>query len=87
MHAQRFRHPQEVAHLHLLAGLHALQRVARHVGGFPETLLGPAQVYASEADAVTDPAAGLNDPLRVFGGHAFNVAAKMILCQPQFWGN
>lgn len=66
MYAQCFRHPQKVADLHLFAGLHALQRIARHVGALPEALLRPAKVHASETDAITDPAAGLDDPQRVF---------------------
>lgn len=87
MHAQRLGHPQKVADLHLFAGLHTLQRIARHVGGLPQPLLRPAKIYPSKADAITDPAAGLDDPMWVFGWHAFNVGPKMILCQPQFWGN
>ena len=86
METQRISHPQKVAELHLLTGLHALQSIAGQTGGLVEALLGPAHFYAADADAITDSPTGIDDPLGMIGGHSENAARKMILCQPQNWG-
>lgn len=87
MHAQCLRDPQQVADLHLLAGLHALERVAGQPGLLKQPLLGPAEFDAADTDAVADGPAGVDDPLGMIGGHSNNAAPKMILCQPQKWGH
>lgn len=86
MNPQRFGYPEQVAQLHLLAGLHALQRVAGQPGLLEESCLRPAELHAADADAVADSPAGVSDPRRMFGRHGNNAAPKMILCQPQIWG-
>lgn len=86
MHAQGVSHPQQVADLHLFAGFHALDGVAGEFRGFPQALLAPAEVVATQADAVTDRPAGFSDPRGMVGWHGVHAVPLLILCQPQFWG-
>lgn len=86
MHAQGVSHPKQVADLHLFASFHALDGVAGEFRGFPQALLAPAEVVATQADAVTDRPAGFSDPRGMVGWHGVHAVRLLILCQPQFWG-
>lgn len=86
MYPKRCGYSQQVAEFHFLTGLHALQRVPGYPGGFPQALLRPVEFHASDADAVPDCPAGIDDPVGLFGRHTNNAGWKLILCQPQFWG-
>lgn len=86
MYAQRVSHSEEVADLHLFAGFHALDCVPREFGGFPQSLLGPVEFDAADADAVADRLAGVFDPRWMVGRHPIHAVPLLILCQPQFWG-
>lgn len=86
MHAQRLGHPEQVADLHLFAGLHALNRVAGKFSGLPQALLGPVELMAADANAVTDRLAGIDDPLGMVGRHELHAVPLLILCLPQIWG-
>lgn len=87
MDAQRISHPEQIADLHLLAGFHALQRVAGEFGGIHQPLLRPVELHAANTDAVANCLAGLDDPLGMRLRHGLNAAPKIILCQPQKWGD
>jgi hypothetical protein len=81
------RDSKEMAELHLLAGLHALEGRpvdARKVG---EALLGHVLVQSPDADAVAGRPEGVGDPLLLVGGwHALNRLPTMIISQQQICG-
>ncbi len=83
MNTQRVSHKQQVAELHLLPRLHALDRRPVDTGLVREGLLGEALVQASDADAVADCTAGRGDPLGQIGWHTANRLPIMIISQQQ----
>lgn len=84
MAAQLMCHEKKMAELHLLAGLHALDRRPAEVGAVGESLLGHAHVDAADADAVTGRPEGVSDPFRLLRVHLLNVLPAMIISQHQF---
>lgn len=86
VHTQRLGHPKEVADLHFLASLHALNGVAGKARGLPQSLLCPAEVGSAETNAVADRPAGVEDPRGMVWRHEIHALPLLILCQPQFWG-
>lgn len=86
MYAQRLSHPEQMTDLHFLSGFHALHRVAGELGCLPQSLLGPVELMAADADAVTDRFAGVDDPGGMVGRHDVHAVASLILCLPQMWG-
>lgn len=78
MRAQRIGHDQQVTELHLGACFHALDRrpvEARHVS---QGFLGHVEVQSPDADAISGGPAGVEDPLRVVGGHPVNALSIMV---------
>lgn len=86
MDAQSVSDKQDVAQLHLPAGLHPLHRRPVDSGVDGKSLLGHVLVEPSDADAVTDGPAGFADPLGLLVGHELNALPIMITCQQQFCG-
>jgi hypothetical protein len=83
MHPQLVRNQQQVAEFHLGAGFHALDRRPVEAGREGEALLGHVLVDPSDADAVADRPAGVEDPLGLFGWHATNRLRTKIISQQQ----
>lgn len=84
MYPQCVRHQKQVAQLHLVASLHALDRGPVDAGRVGEALLGEVLVQSPDSDAVADGSAGVEDPGRLIGGwHPANALAIMILSQQQ----
>ena len=83
MHPQGVSNVQEMAQLHLRAGLHALDAAAVYTGLVRQGLLGHVHVQTPNADAVADTPAGVEDPFRLFGWHPCNVLRIMIISQQQ----
>lgn len=83
MQAQGVRDVQQMAELHLAAGLHALDGRPVEVACLSEHLLGHVLVQPAHPDAVAYGSAGVEDPLRLFGWHAINRLHTMIISQQQ----
>lgn len=83
MNAQRVGHEQEVAEFHFGAGFHALDRGSVDPGAVRQDFLGHVLVDSSHSDAVACRAAGIEDPLGLFGWHADNRLRTMIISQQQ----
>lgn len=84
MHPQRMRDKQEMTQLHLLPGLHPLDRRPVEAGRVGQRLLGHVEVQPPNSYAVADRPAGVEDPWRVFGGwHPTNRLRIMIAGQQQ----
>jgi len=83
VYPQNVSHEEQVAQLHLVPALHALDRRPVDAGGVREGFLGDVLVEASHADAVADRTAGRRDPLGQFGWHPANVLRTMIISQQQ----
>lgn len=83
MHPQCVGDVQEVAELHLLAGFHPLDRRPVESTGLSQALLGHGLVDPSDADAVPDRPAGVEDPLGLIGWHPANALRTKIISQQQ----
>lgn len=83
MYAQGVSHVQEMAELHLVSGFHPLDRAPVELGGVRQPLLGHVQVQSPHPNAVADGPTGIEDPLRLFGGHPRNALSIMIISQQQ----
>jgi hypothetical protein len=81
--SQCVRDEQQVTQFHLMAGFHALDRRPVDGGLVGERLLGHVHLQPSDADAVADGLAGVEDPLRLVGWHPVNALATMIISQQQ----
>jgi len=84
--SQSFGDEQQVAEFHLGAGFHALDRRPVEPAGVSEGLLRHVHVQPAHADAVADTAAGVEDPLGLFGWHPANALPTMIISQQQICG-
>lgn len=80
---QRSCDVEQVAQLHLGAGLHALDRRPIDATQVGERLLGHGEMQPAHTDAVADGPAGVDDPLGLFGWHANNALSIMIISQQQ----
>lgn len=84
VYPQCVRHQKQVAQLHLVASLHALDRGPVDAGLVSEPLLGHVLVQSPDSDAVADGSAGVENPWRLVGGwHPTNALAIMIISQQQ----
>ena len=83
MQPQCVRDVQEMAELHLLAGFHPLDRRPVEGTGVRQAFLGHVLVDPSDADAVADRTAGVEDPLGLVGWHPANVLRTKIISQQQ----
>lgn len=86
MHPQCSGDVEEMRQLHLGAALHPLDGAAVDAGCVGECLLSHVQAQPPHADAVADGLAGVEDPLRLIGGHLGNALPIMIISQQQICG-
>lgn len=86
MHTKSVSDEKQVAQLHLLAGLHALDRRPVEAARVGEALLRHVEPQSPHTDAVADSSAGFYHPRGLFGWHPVNATGTMIISQQQFCG-